>query len=340
MLIIMCKSRFMKVGTDNTTQFDKAYMAELANLIMISTDPFIKDADQYYIGKERMIKTQGVQLKIFLNEEDFRNLRNREIIKQDDAKQWIKRCVVGNIRKSELDEERLLETNSMDMFCNSSIVYHTESILEMQVLMLCFTYYFNSVWSDTRNYGVSSKKEIDPTLNLTKEGFTKFIMLILFCEHILSYIFGIFRDWEQSKYGKPNKYGITSAKWEFRLKVFEVILDITIFIMILVHFSKMDALHFHDIPFLNYWIVVDMIIMFLTLPYTYVSRLMMITGEIIKNMFTLYQVQKKKLRKRRENMKKNPNSLYKSFFDDNEKEEMKTSKNKDDDAEKPPRKKI
>ena len=57
MLIIMCKSRFMKVGTDNTTQFDKAYMAELANLIMRSTDPFIKDADQYYIGKERMIKT-------------------------------------------------------------------------------------------------------------------------------------------------------------------------------------------------------------------------------------------------------------------------------------------
>ena len=45
MLIIMCKSRFMKVGTDNTTQFDKAYMAELANLIMKSTDPFIKDAD-------------------------------------------------------------------------------------------------------------------------------------------------------------------------------------------------------------------------------------------------------------------------------------------------------
>lgn len=56
-------------------------MAELANLIMRSTDPFIKDADQYYIGKERMIKTQGVQLKIFLNEEDFRNLRNREPIK-------------------------------------------------------------------------------------------------------------------------------------------------------------------------------------------------------------------------------------------------------------------
>ena len=71
-----------------------------------------------------------------------------------------------------------------------------------------------------------------------------------------------------------------------------------------------------------------MIIMFLTLPYTYVSRLMMITGEIIKNMFTLYQVQKKKLRQRRENMKKNPNALYKSFFDEYEKEEMKKAQKK------------
>ena len=81
-----------------------------------------------------------------------------------------------------------------------------------------------------------------------------------------------------------------TAKWEFRLKVFEVFIDLALFIMILVHFSKMDSLHFHDLPFLNYWIIVDMIIMALTLPYTYVSRLMMITGETIKNMFTLYQV--------------------------------------------------
>ena len=176
----------------------------------------------------------------------------------------------------------------MDMFCNSSIVYHTESILEMQLMMLGLTYYLNWLWAEKRVYGVHSRKDIEPSINMTKESFTKVLVYILFAEHILSYIFGIFRDWEQSKYGKPNKYGIVSAKWEFRLKIFEVLLDLAIFIMIMVHFSRMDYIHFHDIPFLNYWIVVDMIIMFLTLPYTYVSRLMMITGEIIKNMFTLY----------------------------------------------------
>lgn len=68
--------------------------------------------------------------------------------------------------------------------------------------------------------------------------------------------------------------------------------------------------------------LVDMIIMFLTLPYTYMSRLMMITGEIIKNIFTLYQVQKKKLRLRREKLKSDPqNNMYKSFFEEFEKED-------------------
>lgn len=178
----------------------------------------------------------------------------------------------------------------MDMFCNSSIVYHTESILEMQILMLCLTYYLNNAWStfEKRNYGSLARAEFDITFQIDKEGFTKVLMILLFGEHILSYLCDIFRSWEQEKYGKPNKYGIVSAKWEFRLKIFQLAIDLVIFVLILVHYSRMEAIHFHDLPLLNYWITVDMIIMFMTLPYTYVSRLMMITGEIIKNMFTLY----------------------------------------------------
>ena len=56
-------------------------------------------------------------------------------------------------------------------------------------------------------------------------------------------------------------------------------------------------------PFTNFWILIDCIIMFLTLPYTYMSKLMMITGEVTKNIFTLFQVQKMKLLKRREAIK-------------------------------------
>ena len=111
----------------------------------------------------------------------------------------------------------------------------------MQVLMLILVYFLNLAWTDGRNYGIYSRERDRMTFNLTKEGFTKVIGYVLFCEHIMSYFFGIFRDWELSKYGKPNKYGILSAKWEFRLKIFEVLLDMILFILILVHFSRMDA---------------------------------------------------------------------------------------------------
>ena len=57
-------------------------------------------------------------------------------------------------------------------------------------------------------------------------------------------------------------------------------------------------------PFLNFWVMIDMIIMVITLPYTYMSKFMMINGEITKNIFTLYQVQKKKLKARREAIQK------------------------------------
>ena len=43
---------------------------------------------------------------------------------------WINRCVVGKIVKNELDDERKSETNALDYMQNTSIVYHTESILE------------------------------------------------------------------------------------------------------------------------------------------------------------------------------------------------------------------
>mgnify|MGYP004007267825 CR=1 FL=1 len=76
------------------------------------------DPGTYYINKERMLKTNGAQIKIMVNEQDFKKVQSRTPIATDEATSWIKRCIVGNIRKDELDDERLEETNNMDMFCN------------------------------------------------------------------------------------------------------------------------------------------------------------------------------------------------------------------------------
>lgn len=71
----------------------------------------------------------------------------------EEADAWVKRVIVGNISKSDLDEERLAETNSMDMFQNSSIVYHTESILEMQIISLISVFVLYEFWKEQMQYG-------------------------------------------------------------------------------------------------------------------------------------------------------------------------------------------
>lgn len=48
------------------------------------------------------------------------------------------------------------ETNSLDMMQNSSIIYHTESVLEMQIACLIFCLILNEMWSGTQGYGKGS----------------------------------------------------------------------------------------------------------------------------------------------------------------------------------------
>jgi hypothetical protein len=62
--------------------------------------------------------------------------------------QWIEDCVVGGITKHELDDERAKETNSLDIMQNSSIIYHMESVIEMQLIVLVMCIYFSKMWAD------------------------------------------------------------------------------------------------------------------------------------------------------------------------------------------------
>lgn len=60
---------------------------------------------------------------------------------------WVRKCVVGGISKADLDDERVLETNSLDIMQNSSIIYHMESVVEMQLLVLIMCLYFSDLWA-------------------------------------------------------------------------------------------------------------------------------------------------------------------------------------------------
>ena len=76
----------------------------------------MENSKHFYVNKERMIRVEGVALKIKLNEKDYEVVKDKNIdVDQDDAAPWIKRSLVGNIVKADLDDERKKETNSLDL---------------------------------------------------------------------------------------------------------------------------------------------------------------------------------------------------------------------------------
>ena len=64
----------------------------------------------------------------------------------------MRKCLVGKLTKADLDDERMKETNSLDMMQNTSIIYHTESILEMQIITLAVFYILNEEWAHNFSY--------------------------------------------------------------------------------------------------------------------------------------------------------------------------------------------
>jgi hypothetical protein len=122
-------------------------------------------------------------------------------ITPEQAPEWFKSALVGNIYKIELDRERMVETNSLDMMQNTSIVTHPESILEMQMTTLVMCQALHYLWGDSFGHDVADS------------GSNNF-MLVLMAEHIISYILGIVKDWDLKKHGEPNQYGILEAKFE------------------------------------------------------------------------------------------------------------------------------
>ena len=78
MVILMFKSRFMKVGIDNSAQFEPVYMRILAQKIADSIPLNIEYAEQFYCGSERIIQVENVAFKICLNKQDYDKIQAKE----------------------------------------------------------------------------------------------------------------------------------------------------------------------------------------------------------------------------------------------------------------------
>jgi len=112
-------------------------------------------------------------------------------------------------------------------------------------------------------------------------------MYILLGEHVMAYMFNIFRNYDINKNGYIWK-GIEIADCEFRLRILEFLVDFIIILIILIHFIKGGKDQFNDVPMLNFFILVDLIIMLLSLPYANIVELILQNQEIEKNIFTLF----------------------------------------------------
>lgn len=88
---------------------------------------------------------------------------------------------------------------------NSGVIYHMESLLEMQFCCVMSILILDPVKKlDLKNSAVLKDNSMD-------------IILVLILEHIFSYLCGFYRKWEISKYGTLDVNGVYRAPKEYML---------------------------------------------------------------------------------------------------------------------------
>ena len=145
MVLLMLKSRCIKVGIDSSKQFESQYMSYLVNKIITS---FIAQQEKIgpnaiyrknkFVDHERTVEVEDVQIKIHLSEENYMNFvtkyqfgEMKSFIEERHAIKWIEDTIVGPITKDMLENERFKELDSLDMMQNTGIIYNPQSIIEM-----------------------------------------------------------------------------------------------------------------------------------------------------------------------------------------------------------------
>lgn len=154
-------------------------------------------------------------------------------------------------------------------------------------MILIIAYYFSELWAEKQGYGTLTTEE--GIFKGTTMESSKTMMYILAAEHVIAYMFGIYREHEIEKVGFIDpQSGIKSAPCETKLRYVEISMDFVIFVIFLVHFFKIGNEAFNDCPLNHFWILTDIIIMMVSLPYAYMVQIILVTSEVTKNVFTLF----------------------------------------------------
>lgn len=90
--------------------------------------------------------------------------------------------------------------------------------------------------------------------------------------------------------------GIKRAPKETFMGNVQFFIDCLIIGFAIKHFIENPDIHVQGGVYQNYWIIIDMIIMFLNQTYISLSLYMKVNGEIIKNIYSLHFIQLTKQR--------------------------------------------
>ena len=100
------------------------------------------------------------------------------------------------------------------------------------------------------------------------------ICIVLIVEHVFILIYDIFKKYDLSKNGQPDSHGIIRAPRESFIKTILICLDMVMFGYIVHQLWLKSYNEFHDESYLNYWIMIDILIMFFAHAYNYMCSKM------------------------------------------------------------------
>lgn len=85
----MIKSRFSGVGMDNSDQFEPLKMSFMIKQIIKNIDweshGDAEKARSYFVGHERVVMVEGINLKLALTDEGFTNIINKKPVEPHEA---------------------------------------------------------------------------------------------------------------------------------------------------------------------------------------------------------------------------------------------------------------
>lgn len=149
------------------------------------------------------------------------------------------------------------------MHQNSSIVYHIESITEMQLIGLVMCYTLHNQLKGQLNYGAAIAKDAEAmSLGMNMESASLLIFLLMLVQGILFWIVSLIKEFNVKKYGQADDYGIESTFCSVVLDQVLFFITGTIFVLSVIHLVALGDKR-HDIPFISYYIIVNMCMMLL-----------------------------------------------------------------------------